>query len=297
MTVKDVKDRGRLRCLVTGCRGLLGTELVAALKSAGHQVVGWDLPEHDITDVEATISAMHSVAPAVVFHLAAWTDVDGCELDAARANAVNFQGTWAVALGAAELRCRMVFVSTDYVFDGQSRVPYREKDRPNPISVYGRSKLMGEQAVVRVCRDYCIVRTSWLFGSGGRNFVDTIMARAAIEPEIRVVDDQVGSPTSAADLAPALVQVGFSRQRGIYHVTNAGQCSWYELARAVVELCRLNCVVKPQSSAQAGRPARRPAFSVLDNNRFRRKFGWSLRPWREALADYVATKTATGTCG
>lgn len=281
------KTDGRLRCLVTGADGMLGKLLVADLVRLGHEVVGWDLPGHDITAVDKTISGMHGVKPSLVFHLAAWTDVDACEGDVARATAVNFQGAWAVALGAAEVGCPLLYVSTDYVFDGGKGRPYRENDRPNPLSVYGRTKLLGEQAVTRSSRSHFIVRTSWLYGPGGRNFVDTIRRRATEVTELRVVDDQTGSPTYAADLAPALVEVALHGRHGIYHVTNSGQCTWRELAAETVRLAGANCTVLPQTTAEAGRPAPRPTFSVLENREFRRRFGRVLRPWQEALADYI----------
>jgi dTDP-4-dehydrorhamnose reductase len=266
---------------------MLGKLLVAHLSRLGHDVVAWDLPGHDVTAVDKTINGMHGVTPSLVFHLAAWTDVDGCEGDVARATAVNFQGAWAVALGAAEVGCPLLYVSTDYVFDGTKGKPYREGDQPNPLSVYGRTKLLGEQAVSRSSRHSYIVRTSWLYGPGGRNFVDTIRRKAAEVAEIRVVDDQTGSPTYAADLAPALAEVALGGKYGTYHVTNSGQCTWRELAAETVRLTGARCTVQPQTTAEAARPAPRPAFSVLENREYKRRFGHVLRPWQEALADYL----------
>ncbi|MFO7638968.1 MAG: sugar nucleotide-binding protein, partial [bacterium] len=193
-----------MRCLVTGARGMLGREFVSYLRGQNEEVIQWDLPDHDVSDIERTINGIHGVGPDVVFHLAAWTDVDGCESDPARATKVNFQGTWAVALAAAETECRLVYVSTDYVFDGQEGKPYLERDEPNPLSIYGRSKLMGEKAVRRTARRSSIVRTSWLYGRHGRNFVDTIRDKAAQQPVIEVVTGQVGSPTLVSDLCRPL---------------------------------------------------------------------------------------------
>ncbi|MEO0080006.1 MAG: dTDP-4-dehydrorhamnose reductase, partial [candidate division WOR-3 bacterium] len=193
-----------MRCLVTGAKGLLGSELVPFLRGAVEDVLAWDLPEHDITNVEKTINAIRGAKPDIIFHLAAWTDVDGCEKEPARALTINAQGTWAVALAAAETGCKLLYMSTDYVFDGRKKRPYRESDRPNPLSVYGRTKFMGEQAVLKNCRRSFIVRTSWLFGRHGRNFVDTIRRKAQEEPTIEVVSDQVGSPTYAVDLGAPL---------------------------------------------------------------------------------------------
>jgi len=277
-----------MRCLVTGANGLLGSELVAYLRGEGEEVVAWDLPEHDVTSVESTINGIHGVRPEVVFHLAAWTDVDGCEKDPARALSVNSQGTWAVALAAAEVGCKLVYLSTDYVFDGRKKRPYRENDRPNPLSVYGRTKLMGEQAVARNCGRRFIVRTSWLFGRQGRNFVDTIRRKARETAILEVVSDQVGSPTYAVDLCAPLWQLACSEHYGVYHLTNSGHCSWFEFAQEIVRLTGAQCQVRPITTAACGRPAPRPPFSVLENRNFRRRFGRQLRPWQEALKEYLA---------
>jgi len=279
-----------MRCLVTGSEGMLGTELVEFLRRQNEEVVGWDLPKHDVTDVEKTINGIHQVGPDVVFHLAARTDVDGCEDDVAGATSVNFQGTWAVALGVEELSRKVVYVSTDYVFDGRSNRPYRESDKANPLSVYGRTKLMGENAITRTCRHHFIVRTSWLYGKHGRNFVDTIRQKSAQVPRIEVVGDQVGSPTFARDLCRPLWDLARSKYFGLYHVTNSGQCSWFELAQEVVKLTGSKSEVVPIDTATAARRAPRPAYSVLENREFKRRFGKELRPWQEALRGYISGK-------
>lgn len=276
-----------MRCLVTGARGMLGREFVFWLREQNEEIVRWDLPEHDITDIQATINGIHRVGPEVIFHLAAWTDVDACESDPARAAKVNFQGTWAVALAAAETGCRVVYVSTDYVFDGHKGKPYREKDEPNPLSVYGRSKLMGERALQRTTRRSSIVRTSGLYGRHGKNFVDTIRRNAARQPFLDVVTDQVGSPTLVSDLCRPLYEIGRAEQYGIYHATNSGRCSWYELAQEVVRLTGLECEIRPTVSATLARPAPRPAFSVLENRELAKRLGIRLRDWREALKEYL----------
>jgi dTDP-4-dehydrorhamnose reductase len=277
-----------VRCLVTGARGLLGTELVGFLRGQNEEVVEWDLPDRDVTDIEKTINGIHGVGPDVVFHLAAWTDVDGCESDVGKATSVNFQGTWAVALGVQELERKLIYLSTDYVFDGRQDRPYREDDATNPLSVYGRTKLMGEQAAIRTCKRRFVVRTSWLYGKNGRNFVDVIRAKSQQSSRIEVVNDQHGSPTWARDLCRPLWELARSDHYGVYHLTNSGQGSWYELARTVVELTGAKCEVVPIDTAKAARPALRPAFSVLENRNFRRRFGKELRPWQEALASYLS---------
>jgi len=282
-----------VRCLVTGAGGMLGTELVEFLRRQDEEVVGWDLPAHDVTDVEKTINGIHKVGPDVVFHLAARTDVDGCEDDVAGATSVNFQGTWAVALGAEELSRKLVYVSTDYVFDGRSERPYRENDTANPLSVYGRTKFLGENAIRRSCRRHFIVRTSWLYGKHGRNFVDTIRQKSTEVSRIEVVSDQVGSPTYARDLCRPLWEIARSKYFGTYHVTNSGQSSWFDLAVETVKLTGAKCEVAPIDTAAAARRAPRPAYSVLENRNFRRKFGKELRPWQEALRSYIADIPST----
>lgn len=277
-----------MRCLVTGSKGMLGTELVEFLRRQNEEVIGWDLPEHNVTDIEKTINSIHQVGPDVVFHLAARTDVDGCEDDVGGATTVNFQGTWAVALGVEELGRKMVYLSTDYVFDGRSERPYRESDTANPLSVYGRTKLLGENAIRRSCRRHFIVRSSWLYGRHGRNFVDTIRQKSRQAPRIEVVSDQVGSPTYARDLCRPLWELAKSKYFDTYHLTNSGQCSWFELATEVVKLAGTKCEVVPIDTAAATRRAPRPAFSALDNRNFKRRFGKELRPWQEALRNYIA---------
>ncbi len=286
-----------MRCLITGAGGLLGSELAQFLREKGETVIEWDLPEADVTVVEKTITGIHQVKPDLIFHLAAWTDVDGCEREPARALTVNFHGTWAVALGAAELGCKIVYISTDYVFDGKSKRPYREDDAARPLSVYGRTKFMGEQAVVRSCQRWFIVRTSWLFGRYGENFVDTICRQGKKEKVIRVVNDQIGSPTYARDLCPALWEIAWSEKFGVYHLSNSGQCSWFDFAREIVKVCQLNCEVIPITTEECGRLAPRPKYSVLDNRNYRQRFRKTLRPWPEALRSYLDEISATKTGG
>jgi dTDP-4-dehydrorhamnose reductase len=272
---------------------MLGTELVEFLRRQNEEVTEWDLPGNDITDVEKTINGIHKVGPDVVFHLAARTDVDGCEDDVAGATSVNFQGTWAVALGVEETSRKLVYVSTDYVFDGKSERPYRENDKANPLSVYGRTKLLGENAIKRSCRRHFIVRTSWLYGRHGRNFVDTIRRKSSQVSRIEVVSDQTGSPTCARDLCRPLWELAKSKHFGTYHLTNSGQASWFELAVEIVKLSGAKCEVAPIDTAAAARRAPRPAYSVLENRNFKRKFGKELRPWQEALRSHIADTPST----
>lgn len=272
-----------MRVLVTGAKGQLGVELLDVL-GRDHDVVGLDLPELDITKAEAT-QAIADTRPAWVIHAAAWTDVDGCERDPERAFLVNGEGTRRVAEACRAAGAGLVYLSTDYVFDGRKGTPYVETDPVAPLSVYARSKVAGEEAVRTVAPRWAIVRTAWLFGVSGKNFVKTIVEKAAAGGPLRVVDDQVGSPTYARDLAEAIAQLISRKLTGTYHVTNAGSCSWYEFTRTILKEAGLAQVeVTPMTTAELGRPAPRPALSVLANHAWSAAGLRLLRPWPEALA-------------
>jgi dTDP-4-dehydrorhamnose reductase len=274
-----------MRILVTGARGQLGVELVRHLAGVG-EVVGRDLPELDITRPEAA-AAVASLNPTWVVHAAAATDVDGCERDPAGAVRVNAEGTERVADGCRRVGAGLLYVSTDFVFDGRQRTPYSEADAPAPLSAYGRSKLLGERAAATVPR-WTVVRTAWLFGPHGRNFVKTILAKANAGEPLRVVDDQVGSPTYARDLAAAIAVLLGRGLTGTYHVTNAGACSWYEFAAEILRQSGVAAPLRPITTPELRRPAARPAYSVLAHQAWERAGLPPLRPWQEALADMLA---------
>lgn len=274
-----------MRILVTGARGMLGQDLVSAL-ALRHQVIPVDIDDFDITRPDCPTEIKRR-RPQLVAHLAAMANVDGCERDPEKAYQVNRQGTRLVAQACRDLRIPMLYISTDFVFDGSKTEPYREEDPTNPLGHYGRSKLAGEEAVRELLAEYFIVRISWLFGPGGRNFVSTILARASKEGEVRVVDDQVGSPTYTRDLSPALTELMESRHYGVYHLTNSGWCSWYQFADEAVRLAGIKARVIPIRSSEYPTPTKRPAYSVLGNFRWQERFGKLLRPWQEALGEYV----------
>ena len=276
-----------MRVLVTGANGMLGTALLPRL-AAEHEVVGVDFLDFDISQEAAVQKAFRDLRPEFVFHLAAFTDVDGCEANPQKAEQVNALGTRNVARACAEIGAVLLYVSTDYVFDGSMERPYREDDAPNPISVYGQSKLGGEQHVQSLLARHFVVRSSWLYGPRGKNFVATILKVAQERDELRVVSDQRGSPTYTEHLAVKLAQMVQVQSYGIYHVTGAGNCSWFEFAQAILELGGLERVhVVPISTQESGRRARRPANSVLENRRLVESHLGALPHWKEGLAHYL----------
>lgn len=269
---------------------MLGTDLCDVL-SAEHEITGIDIEDVDISDASNTRDVIGKISPQVVVHCAAFTDVDGSESRREEVFRINAEGTRNVALICAEIGSVLVYLSTDYVFDGQSKRPYGETDAPHPLNVYGASKLEGERFVKSLVPNHFIVRTSWMFGLHGRNFVDTIIKLGQDKQAIEVVNDQVGSPTYTRDLCHALSAIVVSSKFGTYHVCNAGTCSWFEFAQKILQLWgNSGTKVLPTDSNRYERPATRPSFSVLDTTLFRKTFGFSLRDWSEALAEYIALK-------
>lgn len=279
-----------VRLLVTGARGMLGAEVVSAFQGSA-DVTGTDIQEFDISDAPSTQKVVEGIAPDVIVNCAAYTDVDGAEADRGLAFAVNSRGAGNIARSARAVGALLVHMSTDYVFDGRKAEPYSESDDPNPINVYGESKLAGEREVEAVGVPHLIVRTSWLYGHGGRNFVDTVLRLAAERDRLQVVDDQVGAPTNARDLAGIVKELVRTRAQGIVHATNAGRCSWYEFAGAILTVAGIDGVkVDAVDSTAFVRPARRPANSVLRLDRLVSLIGWVPRHWREALEEHLAER-------
>jgi dTDP-4-dehydrorhamnose reductase len=298
-----------VKVMVTGACGMLGHSLVPRLEEAGAEVIAVRHPQDtvelpaprepgrrretrsiDITDGAALAAAAGETRPDWVVHLAAWTDVDGCEADPDRAFLVNGLGSRNAALAAAAVNAPVLAMSTDYVFDGSAGTPRREHDPLLPLGVYGRSKLAGELGVREVNPRHVVVRTSWLYGKGGRNFVDTIVARARAGDPPRVVDDQHGCPTYAPDLSEALLALVESRQFGTYHVTGTGECTWHEFAVAACELAGVKADVAAISSTELSRPAKRPAYSVLHNGWYEHVTGRRMPHWRDALRRYLESQ-------
>ena len=275
--------------LIVGGNGMLGRDLTRFLGRSGIDVVPADVDEIDIRSEDSVERVLEQHGPAVVFNVAAITDVDGCERAEEEAFAVNALGPENLARVCARMDAFLVHVSTDYVFDGRADKPYREEDRISPLGVYGRSKAAGEEAVRAVLPDaHCIVRTQWLFGLHGRNFVEAVMERGKKTGLLQVVDDQVGSPTYTEDLTRAMVRLVHSGARGTFHVSNSGATSWHGFAEKVMEVAGLTDVrVEPITTERLARPAPRPSYSILDNSKYIRHVGQPLRRWESALEEYM----------
>jgi dTDP-4-dehydrorhamnose reductase len=277
-----------LKILVTGAAGLVGG-LAARLAAERHEVLGCDRARLDVTDPEAVRRVFREFSPEAVLHCAAYTDVDGAERAPEKAREVNAAGTRMVAESAREVAAVLVYISTDYVFDGQKAAPYREEDPPRPLSSYGRSKLEGERAAAEICPgSHAIVRTGWLYGPG-KGFVDWARARLLRGEDLALVADQKGSPTSARELAAALLTLVEGRHLGLFHFVNKGETTWLELGKAIAEdLSVEDARIRAIDSAALNRPAPRPRYSVLSVERFERATGQTVTPWRQALQRYLA---------
>ena len=284
----------RFTILVLGANGMLGNDLIKIL-GIRHEVIGKDYKDFDITDKETAREEILDILPRIVINAAGFTNVDGCETEVENAFLVNAEGTKNVALACEEGKIKLVHISTDYIFDGKKGEPYLEDDIPNPLNIYGKSKLKSEQYIKEIMEDFLIVRTEWLYGKKGNSFLSTILNLAEVEEELRVVDDQVGSPTYTKDLAYAIERLidcslqanSLHTLKGVYHVTNRGTCSWYQFAVKILESARIEDVkVNPISSKIYNRPAKRPAYSALNCSKFEKETGFTLRPWENALAEY-----------
>jgi dTDP-4-dehydrorhamnose reductase len=277
-----------MKLLVTGAAGMLGRDVMLAAGNAGHDVVGFGRNELDVTDVAAVERRFEMERPDAVINCAAWTDVDGAEEAEEAAIAVNGQGAGTVAAAAAAHEAAVLYVSTDYVFDGAKGSPYVETDQPAPQSAYGRTKLAGEEATAIANKRHFVVRSSWLFGIGGSNFVETMLRLAADHGEVLVVRDQVGSPTYTWHLAYGLVRLVDGLEYGIHHMAAAGACSWYEFAREIFEQAKVECKVMSATTEMLGRPAPRPPYSALVSQR---RHAIELPPWQDGLAGYLAQRS------
>jgi dTDP-4-dehydrorhamnose reductase len=278
-----------MKVLISGSTGLLGKELVS--EWSGDEVIGMGSRDLDIRDAGRVREVLNEVRPDWIVLAAAYTDVDGCESNPELAFAVNRDGPVNVASAAKEVGAKLLFLSSDYVFNGKKTSPYETQYPRDPQSVYGRSKAEAEVRLLETLPGCCIARTSWLFGTGGKCFPDIILKLAAARPTLDVVDDQRGSPTYAVDLARAIVQLCRKDAGGIVHMTNAGDCSWFEFAREIVKRAGLPAEVRPTTSEKMARPAPRPAYSVLSATSLH-AYGIEMPGWQDALQRYLNERSS-----
>lgn len=275
-----------MRVTLFGASGLLGRDLVQELSCRHEPLTALSSKDADLRDRARVRNVIRDSRPEWILLSAAYTDVDGCESNRDRAFAVNCEGAVNVAEAAREAGSRLLFLSTDYVFDGAKRSPYQITDPRNPTGVYGESKARAEERLLEILPEVCIVRTSWLFGHAGKCFPATILKLASTRPEISVVSDQRGSPTFTRDLADALVELCRLNASGIVHVTNSGSCTWYEFATEIVRASGLPTKIKPVTTAEFPRPARRPAYSVLSPDSLH-AYNIHMPDWQDALRRYL----------
>lgn len=272
--------------LVIGANGMLGRDLLTLLGERGR---GVDLPDIDITNLLSVQQVLTALKPRVVVNCAAYADVDGCEADAEKAMEVNAEGVAYLAMITREIGAKLIQIGTDYVFDGSKSSPYQVDDLQRPLNVYGESKLAAELNL-DINPDNLLVRTQWLYGRHGKNFVETMLRLGSEKDTLSVVDDQIGSPTWTVDLAKGIIALADRDCRGVYHCTNSGSTSWNGFARAIFEEAGLPVQVQSMTTAELARPARRPLYSVLDCSALIADTGFTPQPWREALRQYLAER-------
>lgn len=288
-----------MKILITGSKGQLGNTicdlLINGKNSLGEipkiykncDIDAVDVDELDITEKDSVMSFVNQGKPDLIINCAAYTNVDGCETDRELAKKVNAIGPYNLALAAKEINAKFVHISTDYVFRGDATKPYVETDECDPITAYGSSKRNGELKVQTAWEKHYIFRTSWLYGLVGNNFVKTIRRIAKEKGALTVVNDQRGNPTNCEDLAYHILKVAETENYGIYHCTGNGECTWFDFAKKIVEYSKIDCSVNPCSTEQSNRPAKRPAFSSLDNRHLRKTVGDNMREWTVALKEYI----------
>ena len=275
-----------MKILITGSNGMLGHDLIEVLKG-NHELILTTSKTLDITDKEHVLEFISQNNPDVVINSAAYTDVDGCEENQDLAYRVNGEGVENLALACRQTDSTLVHISTDYIFNGKNTRPWFEDDEIGPISVYGKSKLKGEQAILEILDKFFIVRTAWLYGINGKNFPKTMLELAENHSEITVVYDEVGTPTYTPDLAEAISQLIETDYYGIYHITNSGSCSWCEFARYIFEISGKDVKVIPVTASEFARPAPRPHYSVLNNRNWVENGFEPLRSYKEAIKEYI----------
>ncbi len=282
----------KIDVLITGARGKLGRALCTRLNKE-YKIVGVNRNLADITDRKRILDIVINYNPNIIIHTAAYTDVDACQMNPDEAYNVNVGGTENIAHAAQKSNSNLIYISTDYVFDGEKNGPYKETDLANPINIYGKTKLEGEKIIQNIMKKYLIIRTSWLFGEGKKSFVDSIIKKTKQSDVISVVTDKYASPTYTDDLADAIAKlIIFFKKRNswgeIFHITNSGFCSWLEYAKKILEYAKIDGIeIIPIKRHEVGFKASRPKNSVLDNSKYRKIIGVFLRPWQEALKEYI----------
>lgn len=276
-----------MKVLVTGVKGQLGYDVVRELEARKIEAVGVDVEEMDITDKNSVHKVITECAPDAVIHCAAYTAVDAAEENEELCRKVNAEGTKNIAMVCQELDCKMIYISTDYVFDGKGDHFWKPEDMPNPQSVYGRTKYEGEEAVKGLLTKYFIVRIAWVFGKNGKNFVKTMLKLSENHDVLTVVNDQFGSPTYTFDLAKVLVDMVVTDKYGVYHATNEGICSWYDFATEIMKMAGKKTIVKPVSSEEYGAKANRPCNSRMDKSKLEEQGFARLPSWKSALERYL----------
>ncbi|QXM06345.1 dTDP-4-dehydrorhamnose reductase [Crassaminicella indica] len=251
------------------------------------KMISTDKSSLDITCFENIKRCFTSLKPHIVINTAAYTYVDGCESNIALAYQVNALGAKNLAIACEAIKAKLIHLSTDYIFDGKSKVPYKEFDFPNPINIYGKSKYLGEEYVKQFCSRYFIIRTGWLYGYHKKNFVKTIIKTAKEKKYLEVIDDQTGNPTNAEDLAYHILKLALTDAYGIYHCTGNGECSWYDFAKEITKYANINCMIHPIHSCNYKSIAKRPAYSALDNIILKYSIGDNMRNWKVALKDFI----------
>ena len=281
-----------MRTLIFGCNGQLGRDLMAVFHREW-EVKGYDLPEVDIADEVALQPLVESFGPDLLVNAAAFTNVDGAEEDFEGAFLANETGARNVAEIGAHHQIPVIYFSTDYVFDGTKGAPYLPEDPMTPLGVYGKSKAAGEHATITANPRHFILRTAWLYGPGGNNFVEKVLGAAESRPELKVVDDEIGSPTHTHDLAEAALALAKTNAYGVYHGVNTGVCNRFEFAQAFLEMAGSTTPLHPCRSDEFPTKAERPAYSVLDTTSLTAASGYTMRPWRDALAHYMDRRNST----
>jgi dTDP-4-dehydrorhamnose reductase len=277
-----------MKILVTGGKGQLGRAF-GAIKSPFYDIYCLDKDELDFTKIYEVQKTIDEIKPSIVIHAGAYTNVEMAGENILEAIKINVTGTRNIAEVCEWNNIKMVYISTDYVFDGKKTIPYVEADIPDPLNVYGMTKLHGEEVVQEVCKKHYIVRTSWMFGEG-KNFVQAIINLTKEQDNVKIICDQVGNPTYAPDLAKAILELIETDIYGIYHITNSGACSWYEYAKKITDVLNIDTKIIPIKTEEFNQIAVRPKYSVLDNNKFNSLVRYELRNWQDALNDYLNVK-------